>query len=79
MEHIQCITGRGQCIASIPGYLAMLLDLSFFEQHVSSWWSFHLCRAKLGHGLLSGDYSKPPPESAGDFIPVRLVLRLLCR
>lgn len=30
---------------------------------------FTVQMAKLGHGLLSGDYSKPPPESAGDFIP----------
>ncbi|KAL8584111.1 hypothetical protein ACOMHN_011726 [Nucella lapillus] len=30
---------------------------------------FSVQMAKLGYGLLSGDYSKPPPESAGDFMP----------
>ncbi|XP_076451842.1 ubiquitin carboxyl-terminal hydrolase 5-like [Babylonia areolata] len=30
---------------------------------------FNVQMAKLGSGLLAGDYSKPPPESAGDFLP----------
>lgn len=30
---------------------------------------FTVQMAKLGYGLLSGDYSKPPTESGGDFIP----------
>ncbi|KAK7487678.1 hypothetical protein BaRGS_00021097 [Batillaria attramentaria] len=61
-----------QVLFTIPDfqrrYVAKMQDI-FSNCSTDPTSDFTVQMAKLGHGLLSGDYSKPPPESAGDFIP----------